>query len=130
MNWEDVKNLDFEDPGGWPPAAKGVAAAAVVIFILVVAYFLVTLTSVTLTKVHVLTHVVGNTKLKKAKKTTLATSLRSLTQLKHSLLKFKTSALKPLSVVVNQRMKWFCFLKRIVQKKKWLPTKMNTALTS
>lgn len=40
MNWEEVKNLDFEDPGGWPPIAKGVAAAAVVVFILVVAYFL------------------------------------------------------------------------------------------
>lgn len=40
MNWEDIKNLDFEDPGGWPPVAKGIAAAAVVVFILVVAYFL------------------------------------------------------------------------------------------
>ncbi|MEM6575030.1 MAG: type 4a pilus biogenesis protein PilO [Pseudomonadota bacterium] len=40
MNWEEIKNLDFEDPGGWPPVAKGVAAAAVVVFILVVAYFL------------------------------------------------------------------------------------------
>ncbi len=40
MNWEEIKNLDFEDPGGWPPLAKGIAAAAVVIFILVVAYFL------------------------------------------------------------------------------------------
>ncbi len=40
MNWDDIKNLDFEDPGGWPPLAKGIAAAAVVIFILVVAYFL------------------------------------------------------------------------------------------
>ncbi len=35
---------------------------------------LVTSTNVTLTKVHVLTHVVGSTKLKKAKKTTLAIS--------------------------------------------------------
>ncbi|MEM9532026.1 MAG: type 4a pilus biogenesis protein PilO [Pseudomonadota bacterium] len=40
MNWEEIRNLDFEDPGGWPPLAKGVAAAAVVVFILVVAYFL------------------------------------------------------------------------------------------
>ncbi len=40
MNWEDIKNLDFEDPGGWPPIAKGVAAAAVVVVIMVVAYFL------------------------------------------------------------------------------------------
>ncbi len=40
MNWEDIRNLDFEDPGGWPPLAKGVAAAAVVIVIMVLAYFL------------------------------------------------------------------------------------------
>ncbi|MDJ0656913.1 MAG: type 4a pilus biogenesis protein PilO [Xanthomonadales bacterium] len=40
MNLEEFRNLDFEDPGGWPPLAKGIAAAAVVIFILVIAYFL------------------------------------------------------------------------------------------
>ncbi|MFK7955409.1 MAG: type 4a pilus biogenesis protein PilO [Lysobacterales bacterium] len=40
MNWDEIKNLDFEDPGGWPPLAKGIAAAAVVVFILVIAYFL------------------------------------------------------------------------------------------
>ena len=40
MNLEEFRKLDFEDPGGWPPLAKGIAAAAVVIFILVIAYFL------------------------------------------------------------------------------------------
>lgn len=40
MNWEEIKELDFEDPGGWPPLAKGIAAAAVVVVIMVVAYFL------------------------------------------------------------------------------------------
>ena len=40
MNLEEFRNLDFEDPGGWPPLAKGIAAAAVVVFILVAAYFL------------------------------------------------------------------------------------------
>lgn len=42
MNLDELKSLDFEDPGSWPIAAKAIAAGAVAIAILVVGYFLKT----------------------------------------------------------------------------------------
>ena len=42
MNLDELKSLDFEDPGSWPVAAKAIAAGAVAVAILVVGYFLKT----------------------------------------------------------------------------------------
>lgn len=39
---DDLKDLDFEDPGSWPVAAKGLAAGIVVVVILSVGYFMKT----------------------------------------------------------------------------------------
>ncbi|MEM9304780.1 MAG: type 4a pilus biogenesis protein PilO [Pseudomonadota bacterium] len=40
MNLEELQSLDFEDPGGWPIAAKAIAAGAVALAVLGVSYFL------------------------------------------------------------------------------------------
>lgn len=42
MNFEELRNLDFEDPGGWPVAAKAIAAIVVIVVIVGVGYFLKT----------------------------------------------------------------------------------------